>query len=133
MQDVYSIRTHYPKFYTIEFQRNMKSLLQSGSQADVSLDFGQDRVVPVHRSILSARSQYFNNMFNSQMVESQQTVIQMEEEIYEPMLALIQYFYCDYIDFSKYNLIGLYVNTCNHLPLVCTSLESMLQNKKDSL
>jgi hypothetical protein len=133
MQDIYGVRTQYPKFYTIEFQRNMNSLLQSGSQADVSLDFGQDRIVPVHKAILSARSQYFSNMFNSQMVESQQTIIQMEEEIYEPMLALLQYFYCDYIDLSKYNLIELYVNVFIHLPLVYTSLESMLQNKKGLL
>jgi hypothetical protein len=63
--------------------------------ADVVLDFGSDKQIYVHKDILLVRSEYFRNMFNSGMAESEQTVINMEEETYESMKIIKNYFYTE--------------------------------------
>jgi hypothetical protein len=63
--------------------------------ADVVLDFGPNKRILVHKDILLVRSEYFRNMFNSGMAESEQTVINMEEETFESLKIIKNYFYTD--------------------------------------
>jgi S-adenosylhomocysteine hydrolase len=77
-------------------------------QCDIVLDFGANRSIVIHRDLLIARSEYFRSMFNSGMAESDQEVIPMEEEMYDAMNALVEYFYTDRFSTCKTNMMSLY-------------------------
>jgi hypothetical protein len=107
-EDAYSIRTSCnAEPCSLLFKQRMNALLSSGDNHDVTLTFGE-KAIPAHRKILAARSEYFKTMFEGKMAESHQQNINIEEEQEcEPVRALLQYFYCDYIDLSKYNMLEL--------------------------
>jgi hypothetical protein len=107
-EDAYNIRTKCnAEPCSLVFKQHMNALLASGDNHDVTLTFGE-KMIPAHRKILAARSEYFKTMFEGKMAESHQQNINIEEEQEcEPMRALLQYFYCDYIDLSKYNMLEL--------------------------
>ena len=55
-----------------EFRKDLADLWdERGASGDFRLVLGEGRVEPVHSCVLAARSEYFANMFGSQMLEQQ--------------------------------------------------------------
>lgn len=77
------------------------------ANTDTILVFGSHQI-NVHKDILSCRCQYFRSMFNSGMMESEQSIIEMEKETYTSMLGVLEYLYCDNIaNFDRFNMLDL--------------------------
>lgn len=108
LEDAYGISSNSrAELCSQQFKRHLKELFVSGANHDVELTFGE-KTISAHRKILAARSSYFKTMLEGKMAESQQQTINIDEEQeYEPMRALLQYLYCEYIDFSQCNMLEL--------------------------
>ena len=65
--------------------------------------------VYAHKAILAVRSEHFNNMFSSPMLEGTASEIPIEGIRYDVFKALMQYFYTDRIDVTPELAVNLYV------------------------
>eukprot|EP00761_Pharyngomonas_kirbyi_P010717 gb/GECH01010739.1/.p1 GENE.gb/GECH01010739.1/~~gb/GECH01010739.1/.p1 ORF type:complete len:645 (+),score=160.80 gb/GECH01010739.1/:1-1935(+) len=74
----------------VDFNR----LYAEGILADTTLYVGPSkRQFKVHRAILACRCEYFNNMFHSGMLESQQSSIEIPDKNPDAFAVLLDYFY----------------------------------------
>jgi hypothetical protein len=70
--------------------------------SDVTLAVG-DTKIPAHRNVLSARSEYFARMFDSDFKEAKDKIVNIQEENEELFKMMIEFIYTN--DLSKLNSI----------------------------
>jgi len=72
--------------------KNVKNLLEGRKNTDIDF-IVQDKKIPAHKDVLSARSSFFSNMFSSGMKESCQKEIIIPDISSEAFEVLLEYFY----------------------------------------
>jgi len=72
--------------------KNVKNLLEGRKNTDIDF-IVQDKKIPAHKDVLSARSSFFSNMFSSGMIESCQKEIAISDISSEAFEVLLEYFY----------------------------------------
>jgi hypothetical protein len=83
------------RFCSLPAQTSMASYFNSPAFADVVLVLGPEQLrVPAHRVVLS-NCKYFQSLFSSGMVESQQSIVPFLNFHPEPFMSAIQYLYDD--------------------------------------
>merc|ERR1712087_104785 len=71
---------------------NPLSMLDSGHGADVTILVGGAKI-PAHRAILSARSDYFRRMFNTEMQEAASGVVDVKDVDADIFRRLLRFIY----------------------------------------
>jgi hypothetical protein len=100
-----------------QFYKDMTKLLQESIMSDVTLvvsngeeDDGEGKRTmsfPIHKCILCARSEYFNNMFRHEWKEAKSNVIYMTEKEPSDFKVLLDYFYTARININSENAFGV--------------------------
>jgi len=57
------------------------SLFMSEEDSDIAFKI-QDQIIPAHKQILIEKSKYFSNLFNSEMIESRQEILEIQDSEY---------------------------------------------------
>jgi cobalamin biosynthesis protein CbiD len=73
-------------------EEDLSSLLNQEKYADVVFEVEGQKIY-AHRSILSARCEFFRNLFGSGMKEAKDSIIKMEENTYTGLHAFLSYLY----------------------------------------
>lgn len=74
--------------------RDLLSLLESSSFADVTFVIGDSRIRG-HRCILASRSNFFKNMFTVGMRESEESIITVQDITLPTFKKLLEFIYSD--------------------------------------
>ncbi len=93
--------------FNIPLSSYLSGLWVKQKNHDIELKFGSKNIIKAHKLVLEHRCAYFRTMFNSGMQESGQREIEMEEETYDSMLLLIEYFYTEKLNTKSANLLDL--------------------------
>ena len=77
---------------TLRMHKDYLQLLETGTGADVTF-FIQNETIKAHKGILSIRSSYFGNMFESQMQENATNEIRVMDGTPEAFRGMLQFIY----------------------------------------
>ena len=84
------------------------------------------REIPAHKNILATRCDVFRTMLNSQMKETKENKIHIEDTRYDVFMALLEYIYSDEIQFSDADMVVALLVEANKYNLA--RLKSMAEN-----
>lgn len=88
---------------------DLKNIHSDKSFADVSIITADGEIIPVHKMLLSARSEVFRAMLSSPMSESTTSKIKIDDVPPPVVLALVEYIYTDDFDLTESdNMCDLY-------------------------
>jgi len=89
-------------------QKQMSHLYLKSLFSDVIFQV-QDQKIFAHKMILSIRSQYFSNLFSSNMLESHQQEIKILDCNADTFKAFLKYIYCIEVDFTPELALDLFI------------------------
>jgi len=81
----------------LAFKTDMLNLQQSGAFSDVVFKIGRQKI-KAHRAVLSSRCPVFKAMFNSEMRESKEKEVPLEDLKAEPFQQMLRYMYTNECD-----------------------------------
>ena len=94
-----------------QFLASLSSLRKNSVYTDVSLKV-EETLIPCHRAVLAAASQYFHTMFTSGLEESSSDVIEIKSTNAATLRIIIDYIYSSEIDITTENVQNL-VQVCD--------------------
>jgi len=80
-------------------EKPMISLLMDEKKSDVAF-IVEGQTIPAHKQVLVQKSQYFANLFNSGMIESNQEVIEIPDCEYQVFKEFLRFIYCHQVKFD---------------------------------
>jgi len=88
----------------------LSSLFMSENESDIIFKI-KGKTIPAHKKVLSEKSQYFANLFNSGMMESRLEVIDIDDCEYNTFQEFLRFLYCEIVnpknDIQLRNLLAL--------------------------